>query len=123
MKKEFIALFVLMVLILAAPVMAEDNLTHISFSDLNLITHQDIQVFGYNTTSNTWDLKGVFNTTSTGLQFEPGQYNLVIKPSAPARLFDPVLAFEDFAGFVQNNLTILIVICFLLGGIAWWRKN
>jgi hypothetical protein len=116
------ALAVLLVGVLAAPVTALfDNETVISFQDLNIMEHNDLEIYGLNTTSGVWDLKGVYNTTSPGVTFSPGSYQIIVKGSAISRLANPATMLEDGFAFLETYwLQIFIALGIIVFAIRKW---
>lgn len=102
-QKKGIGGIILLLLIwgLITPVLASDNVT-ISFNDLNLIARQDLEIYGYNDTASHWDLLAVQNTSSHGLLFQPGTYNIIIRGSAISRITNPVTMFMDAVTFFET---------------------
>jgi hypothetical protein len=100
----------------SAPVLAA-NVT-ISFSDLNLISRQDLEIYGYNDTISQWELLSIHNTSSPGLGFEDGNYNIIIRPSAVSRLTNPVTMMLDAFTFIETywlqiGLAFVLIIAFI----------
>ena len=109
----------LLFMALVIPALADDNTTVISFSDLDLMTHADVQIYAQNGTA--WELAGTYNTTSTGLEFEPGNYMVVLKPSAVARLWNPVTFLTDAFGFLETYwLQILLAFSLIILAFRKW---
>jgi len=106
--KTFLLLFVLLIGAIITPVLAA-NVT-ISFSDLNLISRQDLEIYGYNDTSSQWELLAIQNTSSTGLGFEDGTYNIIVRPSAIARVTNPVTMFIDAVTFLETYWFQLVLV-------------
>jgi hypothetical protein len=113
MKKVLIIVLMLGVLVFPHPVAADANTTTISFSDLDLVSHSDIEIYGLNTT--TWELLAVYNTSSTGIAFAPGVCQIVVRPSEVKRFSQPDTLFADALSFFE---TYWLPIVAILGLIA-----
>jgi hypothetical protein len=114
------------VLLIGAPVSAlTGNETTLSFSDLNWISHSDLEFYGLYP-NGTWASIGIWNTTSTGLVLAPGVYSVVIHPTGILRLSNPVTFLTDGFMWIQTNAfaIVFILICLgLLFGAAGSRRT
>jgi hypothetical protein len=107
MRFEHLELVLLLIILFVAIIPASaDNTTTISFSDLNLVTHSDVEIYGADA-NGTWSLLSVQNTTSTGLVFQPGVYSIVIRPSEQARFSSLSTFVTDFASWFETNALFL----------------
>lgn len=98
---RFWLILILTFLLCLVPVSAT-NQTTISFNDLNLAEHNDLEIYGLNETTNDWSLLAIYNTTSDGLIFEPGNYQIVVKGTAVSRLFNPSTMLLDAFSFLET---------------------
>ena len=122
--------FLLSLFLIIPPASAGINTTDISITDLGLMTTQDIEIYGLNTTSATWELLGTFNTTSQGLQFEPGKYQMVFRPSAKDRFSNLATLFPDTLSWFQTYwiqfaafLIFVTVVAAVWGGRSPGRRG
>lgn len=106
MKKGIIVILGLLALTVLniAPVSGMENSTTLSFSDLNLMAHSDVQIYNGSTLIGTW------NTTSNGITLDPGAYLIVLKPNAVSRLSNPGLMFLDTVAFIETYWLQLFLI-------------
>jgi hypothetical protein len=92
----------------------------ISFSNLNMVTKDDIEIYGQDDLGN-WTSSGIYNTTSTGIILDDGNYNFVVRPKSVDLIATPQGTLESLGDFVQTNLVALIIGVFLLGIVVWKR--
>lgn len=117
-----IVIILLLLISLVFPALAS-NETVISFSDLNLISSVDLEVYGLNTSSSQWEYLALLNSSSQGVSFEPGNYQVVLRPSAILRTLNPATFLTDIMAFAVDNAVPLVFILFLISIlIAWGRK-
>ena len=114
--KVFLVLVCLITTTLAViPAVAlSGNETLISFSDLGLMTHSDVEIYGLNSTPGTWELLGVYNTSSPGLTFQPGTYQAVLRPSAVSRVTNPTTMLTDGLSFLETYWIQIFVVVGLI---------
>lgn len=104
----------------SAPVLAAGEVT-LSFSNLNLITRDDIQIYGQDEGTGNWSLLGTFNTSSEGIVLDGGNYMFVVKPKSTDLIRTPMDLLDGVAEFTRTNLVALLIGAFILG-IALWRR-
>ena len=111
--KRFIPVLCLLAMLIL-PASGYLNSTCISFSDLNLMAHRDIQIYNGSALIGTW------NTTSNDICLDPGPYLIVLKPNAFNRLTNPVTMFQDGISFIE---TYWLQIFLILGiGVYVFRQ-
>jgi hypothetical protein len=93
------------------------NETTLSFSDLNWVSHSDLEFYGLYP-NGTWVSLGIWNTTSSALVLQPGVYSVVVHPSGIARLTDPVTFLQDGFAWIQTNAFAATFIIILVGLFA-----
>lgn len=91
-----------------------------SFSTLGQSGSQDVLIYTYDPVNNTQQLYGQWNTSSPYVPLPGDDFNLVVKPSARARFFDPGLLLQDGFAYVETNLFPILVLCLLIGML--WKK-
>ena len=120
LMRHVLILALILVAALFIPVSAI-NETTISFSDLSLVSKANLEIYGFNTTNLTWDYLGLYNTSSTGLEFEPGSYQVVLRPSSVGRLTNPVTLLTDAFSFLETYwLQILLGFALIVAIIRRW---
>jgi hypothetical protein len=118
--RHVLLLSLLIVSILIVPAIAI-NETTISFNDLNLMARANLEIYGFNTTNSSWVYLGLYNTSSTGLEFEPGNYQVVLRPSSIGRLTNPVTLLTDAFAFLETYwLQILLGFALIVAIIRRW---
>jgi len=89
---------------------------YISFAQPDTLTQKDIYLYGFNSTSTDYELLGLYNTTSTGIEIPNGtDIMFVIKPQYSTPLDEPGTWLIATFGYVSSNLAALIIIMFLVG--------
>jgi hypothetical protein len=106
--------FVLFSLFLCFPgVMAAQ---YVSFAQPDTLTQKDIYLYGFNTTSTDYELLGLYNTTSSGIEIPNGtDIMFVIKPQYSTPLDEPGTWLSATFSYVSSNLAAIIIILFLIG--------
>jgi hypothetical protein len=113
-------ILLLLFALVATPVLAAN--TTILFNDLDLITHKDLEIYGLNDTSGKYELLGTYNSTSQ-LDFEPGTYTIVLRPSAIARFSNPVTWWSDFSSFFETNFNFIVAFFFFLAVVVYIARR
>jgi hypothetical protein len=90
------------------------NETTLSFSDLNWVSHSDLEFYGLYP-NGTWVSLGIWNTTSSSLVLQPGVYSVVVHPSGVQRLSDPVTFLQDGFAWFQSNAIVILFIVVIIG--------
>ena len=105
-KYLLLLILVIFAVVLVHPVTA----FNVSFSDLDLVTVQDVQIY---------DTSGVLlasvNTSSSNIQIAATDVIMVLKPTEIKRWEDPFKAFADVAVYIETHLAAIVVIVFLIG--------
>jgi hypothetical protein len=103
----------LFLLPLISPVLASANSTTIVFSDSNLFSSSNLEVYAQNGTNGTWELMGIYNTRSQ-LVFEPGNYNVNVKPASASPWGNLDEVVPSFFAFVQTYWIPLLIIAVVI---------
>jgi len=98
----FLLLVLLILTIFFVPVNAVTTCGNATFSTLGQGGAEDILIYTYNETSNRQELLGQWNTSSPDAQIPCGDFNVVVRPSATARFFNPVTALTDAFAFIET---------------------
>jgi hypothetical protein len=89
---------------------------YISFAQPDTLTQKDIYLYGFNNTTADYELLGLYNTTSTGIEVPNGtDLMFVIKPQYSTPLDDPGTWLSAMLSYVSSNLAALVIIIFLIG--------
>lgn len=103
------------------------NETTLCFSDLDLMAHSTLEIYGMNDTADPnppnggWDLLSIQNTGTCGLTFTPGQYKIIVRPSSTSRLTNPTLMLTDAFAFLESYwLQILLGFALVVMIIRRW---
>jgi hypothetical protein len=89
---------------------------YVSFSDPDALTHKDLAMYGYNSTSSRMELLGVFNTTSMGIALPSDtDVQFVVKPQYSNPLDDPLGWLQSLTAYVNTYSVALFFIGILLG--------
>lgn len=89
---------------------------YVSFAQPDTLTQKDIYLYGFNNTSSNYELLGLYNTTSTGIEVPiDTDIMFVIKPQYSTPLDEPGTWLSATFSYVQANLAPLIIILFLIG--------
>jgi hypothetical protein len=89
---------------------------YVSFAQPDTLTQKDIYLYGFNSTSADYELLGLYNTTSTGIEVPNGtDFMFVIKPQYSTPLDDPGTWLSAMLSYVSSNLAALVIIIFLIG--------
>ena len=112
-KAIFSFVFILLVLFLIVPVTA---VQYISFAQPDTTIQKDIYLYGWNTTSEKFELLGLYNTTSADIAIpEDTDIMFVLKPQYSSPLDDPGTFMDSGFAYVETNIFPLIAIIFLIG--------
>jgi hypothetical protein len=89
---------------------------YISFAQPDTLTQKDIYLYGFNNTTADYELLGLYNTTSTGIEVPNGtDLMFVLKPQYSTPLDDPGTWLSAMLSYVSSNLAALVIIIFLIG--------
>jgi hypothetical protein len=89
---------------------------YISFAQPDTLVQKDIYLYGFNNTTTDYELLGLYNTTSTGIEVPNGtDLMFVLKPQYSTPLDDPGTWLSSTFSYVSSNLAALIIIVFLIG--------
>jgi hypothetical protein len=89
---------------------------YVSFAQPDTLTQKDIYLYGFNNTTADYELLGLYNTTSTGIEVPNGtDLMFVIKPQYSTPLDDPGTWLSAMLSYVSSNLAALVIIIFLIG--------
>jgi hypothetical protein len=114
-------LFILLILsIILIPVNAA-TCGNATFSTLGQGGSEDILVYNYDVTNNTQLLLGQWNTSSPAVPIPCGDFNIVVRPSAVSRFFNPGTMLADGFAFVETwwiqiGVILTLIAAFWYGG-------
>ena len=118
MIKKTLLIIGLLAFYCCLPVLADIT---ISFNDLNMVEHSDVEIYGLNETSSDWELLGIYNTATPGLVFSNGTYQIIIKGTAISRVTNPVTFLTDAFGFMETYwLQILLAFSLIVLILRKW---
>jgi hypothetical protein len=128
MKKRVVSKLVIMALViclcfLVMPVQAFDNRTTISFSDMDLIAHNDLLINQLNATTGAWELVATANTGTSYLIFEPGIYSIVVRPGTVSRFSNLGTLATDFLAWFETNWIVLAALLLFVVIFAAWSTG
>lgn len=112
-------ILVLALLIIVVSVNATDTCGNATFSNLGQGGDQDILIYTYN--GSQQELIGQWNTSSPDVEIPCGDFNVVVKPSAQARFFNPVNLLTDTLDFVTTFGGALAILVFLI--VLWLGRR
>jgi hypothetical protein len=88
----------------------------ISFAEPDKITHQDVLMYGYNTSLDKWGLIDTYNTTSVGITLPNNtDVQFVLKPQYSSPLEDPAGFLRGLVGWLQTNVLSLLILAAIAG--------
>ena len=89
---------------------------YISFAQPDTTIQKDIYLYGWNITSEKFELLGLYNTTSADIAI-PADTDImfVLKPQYSSPLDDPGTFMDSGFAYVETNIFPLIAIIFLIG--------
>lgn len=125
-RTSLLLLFVFLSSFIFLPAAAQ-NETTLCFSDLDLMAHSTLEIYGMNDTADPnppnggWDLLSIQNTGTCGLTFTPGQYKIIVRPSSTSRLTNPSLMLTDAFAFLESYwLQLLLGFALIVMVIRRW---
>jgi hypothetical protein len=102
MKRNYLSILAIIPLLLLVGITSAANM---SISNLGLTGRQDVMIY-----DSSGVLLGVYNTSSSYFPLPPTDFTLVIKPTAMARVFNPMTLFSDGLDFVTANAIPLFIL-------------
>ena len=89
---------------------------YISFAQPDTTIQKDIYLYGWNTTSEKFELLGLYNTTSADIAI-PNDTDImfVLKPQYSSPLDDPGTFMDSGFAYVETHIFPLIAVIFLIG--------
>ena len=114
--KTHISKIILVFTLLSILFPAVTAIQYISFAQPDTLTQKDLYLYGFNTTSEGYELLGLYNTTSAGIEIPNGtDIMFVLKPQYSTPLDDPGTFVDSAFAWVVSNLIALIACMFLIG--------
>lgn len=112
-KLSVLVISVLLFCLFLPPVSA---VQYISFAQPDTLTQKDLYLYGFNTTSATYELLGLYNTTSSGIELPNGtDVMFILKPQYGTPLDNPLEAFGSALAFLETYWIQIGVSVFLIG--------